>query len=158
MKNKGVVKAILEVYNNAILDLKESIKTISDEQLVIVLDAKALNEDCCSLQTILSHIVSAGHSYATSIHNHKGNSVERPTKRFHTSVDPYLVDLDGMFSFTEFVFDKIYDSELEENNQDNKIKTGWGQYYDIEQLMEHAIVHVLRHHRQINNIIKKKFL
>jgi hypothetical protein len=32
--------------------------------------------------------------------------------------------------------------------------TSWGQLYDIEQLMEHAIVHVLRHRRQIEQYKK----
>ncbi|MCL9804391.1 DinB family protein [Flavobacterium amniphilum] len=157
MKNKGAVTAILEIYKKAIEDLKDSIKDISEEQLLVVVDTETTDDNCRSLQTILSHIVSSGYSYATSVHNHKENSLEKPVKKFHTSVDAYVTDLDTMFAFNEFVFDKIYDDELEENDQDNKMKTGWQQYYDIEQLMEHAIVHILRHHRQINNIIKRNF-
>lgn len=30
-----------------------------------------------------------------------------------------------------------------------KIFTSWNQVYDIEQVTEHAIVHILRHRRQI---------
>jgi hypothetical protein len=33
--------------------------------------------------------------------------------------------------------------------------TGWGQHYDIEQMMEHAIVHVLRHRRQVEKFVEK---
>ena len=36
-----------------------------------------------------------------------------------------------------------------------KIKTRWGQLYDVDQLFEHAIVHVLRHRRQIERFIVK---
>lgn len=157
MVNKGAVTAILEIYKQVIEDLKNSIKEISDDQLLTIIDSKTTDDNCRSLQTILSHIVSSGYSYATSIHNHRGNSFEKQVKKFNDSIDSYLIDLDTMFAFNEFVFDKIYDNELEENNQENKMKTGWQQYYDIEQLMEHAIVHILRHHRQINNIIKKNF-
>jgi hypothetical protein len=156
MGSKGAVTAILGIYKQIIDNLKDSIHGISDEQLLVVIDSETTDENCRSLQTILTHVVSSGYSYATSIHNHKGNSLEKPAKKFHTSIDAYSIDLGAMFSFTEFVFDKIYDTELEENNQQNKIKTGWQQYYDIEQLMEHAIVHILRHHRQINNLVKKK--
>ena len=39
--------------------------------------------------------------------------------------------------------------ELEQPDNSLKIKSGWGQSYDIEQMTEHAIVHVLRHRRQI---------
>lgn len=34
------------------------------------------------------------------------------------------------------------------------INTGWGKIYDLEQLLEHAIVHILRHERQIKRFIK----
>jgi uncharacterized damage-inducible protein DinB len=33
------------------------------------------------------------------------------------------------------------------------IRSGWGVTYDAEQLLEHAIVHVLRHRRQIEKFI-----
>jgi hypothetical protein len=33
------------------------------------------------------------------------------------------------------------------------INSGWGVTYDAEQLLEHAIVHVLRHRRQIEKFI-----
>ncbi len=157
MKNKEAVIAILEIYKKTIEDLKASIHQITDEQLIATVDLKTSNEDCRSVQNILTHTVSSGYSYATSIYNHKGNSLDKPSKKWNTSIDDYISDLDAMFEFNQFVFDKIYDSELVENDQQNKMKTGWQQYYDIEQLMEHAIVHILRHHRQINNIIKCNF-
>ena len=37
----------------------------------------------------------------------------------------------------------------------NKIITSWGQSYDFEQLFEHAIVHILRHRRQIERFLIK---
>src|SRR5690606_39753758 len=55
-------------------------------------------------------------------------------------------------AFTENVFKHIKDPELEEFDDSLKMKTSWGQRYDIEQLMEHAIVHVLRHKRQLERI------
>ncbi len=47
------------------------------------------------------------------------------------------------------MFKNIHDMDLEQFDSDKKIKTYWGQVYDIEQLTEHAIVHVMRHRRQI---------
>jgi uncharacterized damage-inducible protein DinB len=32
----------------------------------------------------------------------------------------------------------------------------WGVKYDLEQLLEHAIVHVLRHRRQIEKLLQQK--
>lgn len=61
-------------------------------------------------------------------------------------------DLDRIFQLTEKVFEKIRKEALEQSEGSLKILTGWGQRYDIEQLMEHAIVHVLRNQRLIPKI------
>ena len=42
---------------------------------------------------------------------------------------------------------------LEESDNIKKLTTRWGQMYNIEQLLEHAIVHVLRHRRQIERFL-----
>jgi len=34
-----------------------------------------------------------------------------------------------------------------------QIRSRWGAVYDLEQLLEHAIVHVLRHRRQIERFL-----
>ena len=36
---------------------------------------------------------------------------------------------------------------------DTKMQVRWGPTYDFEQLFEHAIVHVLRHRRQIDRFL-----
>jgi hypothetical protein len=38
------------------------------------------------------------------------------------------------------------------------IRSSWGVVYDLEQLLEHAIVHVLRHRRQIEKFISQGML
>ena len=51
-----------------------------------------------------------------------------------------------MFAFTVDTFAGMDD---EMAAQSEKIHSPWGVVYDVEQLMEHAIVHILRHRRQI---------
>lgn len=149
---KGAIGALLDVYEQAISDLKKAIEIIPDSVLPIVVDPATTDESCKSIQAILTHVVHAGYGYATSIHNLKGNTSERPNKRVHLSISAYQKDLDDVFAFTETVFKDLKDHELEEANNALKIKTSWGQLYDIEQLTEHAIVHILRHQRQIEKI------
>jgi len=36
-----------------------------------------------------------------------------------------------------------------------KIDAPWGAHYDMEQLLEHAIVHILRHRRQIERFLSE---
>ncbi|BFM44124.1 hypothetical protein CFS9_27650 [Flavobacterium sp. CFS9] len=152
MNRPGAVGALLDIYEQAITDLQNVIQTIPDNVLTDIIDEKTTNEDCKSIQAILSHVVSAGYSYAISIHNGKGHVMERPNRIFHVTIAEYLNDLTNVFLFTENVFREIKDDELEQYDDSLKIKTGWGQLYDIEQLTEHAIVHILRHKRQIEKI------
>lgn len=72
-----------------------------------------------------------------------------PKRSLHLSVEEYQKDLNAIFSFTEAAFKNISDIELEHFDNDKKIITSWGESYSIEQITEHAIVHVLRHRRQI---------
>ncbi|WP_374175373.1 DinB family protein [Flavobacterium tructae] len=156
MNRPGAVGALLDIYEQAILDLTNTIKSIPDNILANIIDEKTTNEDCKSIQAILSHVVSSGYSYAISIHNLKGHNMQRPGKIFHLTIAEYLKDLTNVFIFTESIFREIKDDELEQFDDSLKIKTGWGQLYDIEQLTEHAIVHILRHKRQIEKIKSSK--
>jgi len=149
---QGAVGALLDIYEASINDLINSIAGIQDSSFTIISDKQTTDENCKSVQTILSHVVHAGYGYAISIHNLKGNDMVRPAKIFHLTIREYINDLKNVFLFTENIFIGIKDNELEQYNNSLKIKTTWGQQYDIEQLTEHAIVHILRHKRQIEKI------
>lgn len=152
MNRKGTVGALLDIYEQVISDLKNVIKSIPDSALTKIIDEKTTNEDCKSIQTILTHVVFSGFIYAINIQKLKEPNVKRPDKIYHLTIEEYLKDLDNVLVYTESVFTKINDDELEQFNDSLKIKTGWGQLYDIEQITEHAIVHILRHKRQIEKI------
>ncbi|WP_290845654.1 DinB family protein [Flavobacterium sp.] len=148
---KGAVTALLEIYADKVDDLKRTISEVSDEKLVHVFDPETRNPDCLSIQTILSHVVYAGFGYATTLLNRNGQLQNRPPKQLFAHVNMYMSALDDMVNFTREVFAEISDEELETCEESAKMLTGWQQRYDIEQLMEHAIVHILRHDRQIKN-------
>jgi uncharacterized damage-inducible protein DinB len=151
---KGAVGALLDEYERAIADLKNVIENIPDDALTIIIDKDTSDENCHSFQTILAHVVHSGFGYATSIHNLKGYDMQRPAKTRRATVKEYIDDLDNVFSFTENVLMELTDEELEQLDNALKIMTNWGQVYDPEQLMEHAIVHILRHRRQIEKFKK----
>jgi chromosomal replication initiation ATPase DnaA len=58
-----------------------------------------------------------------------------------------------MFEYNAQLFQDYPNLKLEEYETALKIQVRWGQLYDIEQLMEHAIVHILRHRRQIERFL-----
>ncbi|MBK8484467.1 MAG: DinB family protein [Saprospiraceae bacterium] len=148
----GAKGALLDVYEKAIEELITIVSNIPNSALTVQLDMKTTDVNCKTIQSILSHVISSGYGYAISIQNLKFKNLDRPEKSFHENVSEYIEDLTKVFNFTETVFNEIHDQELEQSDNALKIKTSWGQLYDIEQITEHAIVHILRHKRQIENI------
>jgi uncharacterized damage-inducible protein DinB len=149
---QGAIGALLDEYERSVFELKRTIAEISDQSLIRIIDLHATDANCRSIQTVLSHVVSSGYGYATSIHNLKGHGRPRPVKTLRSTVKEYLDDLHAMLEFTETVLSEFDDRDLEQLDDALKIKTGWDQLYDIEQLMEHAIVHILRHRRQLDKM------
>jgi uncharacterized damage-inducible protein DinB len=145
----GAKGALLDEYERAIADLKNTIEHIPDALLKTIVDKHTSDENCKSVQSVLIHVVHSGYGYATHIINLRGYNKERPAKAFHKTIQAYLNDLQSMFIFTEAMLSQFDEHDVEQLNESLKIKSGWGQTYDIEQMMEHAIVHVLRHRRQL---------
>jgi len=58
-----------------------------------------------------------------------------------------------MFQYNEDLFTDHPNIKLVEKNPDKKVLVRWGQRYDVDQLMEHAIMHILRHRRQIERFL-----
>ena len=107
---QGAIGALLDEYERAISDLKIVITPIPDHALTIILDPLTTDENCRSVQTILSHVIHSGYGYAVSIHNLKGYGMQRPGKTFHLTVPEYLNDLSNVFLYTENVFREIRDN------------------------------------------------
>lgn len=146
---QGAAGALLDEYERAIHDLQYSLNDITDEELLTIADSKTNDPNCKSIQTILSHIVRSGYAYAGYVRHLQGNEIDVPGALFHSSVATYREDLNLVFTFTEETFKSVEDNQLEQSDNSKKITTSWGQSYDIEQITEHAIVHILRHRRQI---------
>jgi uncharacterized damage-inducible protein DinB len=146
---KGATGAILDEYEKVIAELVQIISDVSDEELITVADNETTDDHCKSIQNVLAHVVRSGYSYAMYIREIGKNDTDRPEFVYRTTVKSYETDLNNMFIETVNTFQNITDNQLEENDNSKKINTHWSQEYDIEQMMEHAIVHILRHRRQI---------
>ncbi|KAF2081989.1 DinB family protein [Flavobacterium sharifuzzamanii] len=139
---QGAIGAVLDEYERAILDLSKTISSFSDTALTATIND-------VSIQSILSHVVRSGYAYALYIQKLLGEQNNIPDLVYRKTVSEYQNDLTAFFIFTENVLKNFSDNQLEECDDEKKITTSWGQVYDIEQMMEHAIVHILRHRRQI---------
>jgi hypothetical protein len=58
-----------------------------------------------------------------------------------------------MFEFNVQLFNDYPNVKLEELDNAKKVVFASGQVFDNEQLFEHAIVHILRHRRQIERFL-----
>ncbi len=149
----GTTKALLDEYKKAIDELIAVIKPLGNQEMLIIRDDKTTNENCRSVQTILTHVVYAGYGYTNFIETHLGSKKERRPKKLFENANDYIEELNGMFDDCRHLFLENPGIELEEYDPSKKIQTHWGQVYDIDQLMEHAIVHVLKHRRQIQRFL-----
>lgn len=154
-RNNGAVGALLDEYEKAIDELILTINDLSQDELLLIIDHDTDDEDCRSIQTILTHIVQSGYTYVIEIRKWLGEEIDYRNKKKLNSAQKYTFALVKMFNYTEVLFDKYPDLRVTELELDRKIKVRWGQIFDIEQLMEHAVVHVLRHRRQIEMLKTK---
>ncbi|MDQ6905012.1 MAG: DinB family protein [Bacteroidota bacterium] len=154
-KEQNAVAALLAEYKKAIKELQDVIENLEPTKFTKTADPLTDNPDCKSIQTVLPHVVSSGYSYCVYILNLKDPEIKRPAKILRASVAEYKKDLDDVLQFTHETLGDIKDYELEEFDSEKKMKTSWGQVYDIEQIMEHAIVHILRHRRQVEKFRKQ---
>jgi hypothetical protein len=53
--------ALTDEYARAIADLKATIRSLGDDAIAKVVDQETKDEDCRSIQTILTHIVRSGY-------------------------------------------------------------------------------------------------
>ncbi len=149
----GAKGALLDEYERALNDLKRVISSIQPQELQKIADAETTDPDCQSIQTVLTHVVRSAFGYAIYMRQKAGETIEfRASKPCNTSQE-YAEELDAAFKFTEQTFELYPDLELESFDAKQKMTVRWGQLYDVEQIMEHAIVHILRHRRQIERFL-----
>jgi uncharacterized damage-inducible protein DinB len=151
---KGAVGAMMDEYERAALELKQIVESISDSTYAKLRDESTKDENCRSIQTILSHVVSSGYGYADYLRNHFGILSTRPEKRL-LSRQEALSQLNAMLNYTIETLENRWEMP-EEEIEGTVIQPRWGGNYHMEQLLEHAIVHILRHRRQLDKFLSSE--
>ncbi len=154
-RDNGAIGALLDEYEKAILELQASIKHISPDELTTIVDKETEDMDCRSIQTILTHVVRAGYGYVIAIRKWKGEDIDFIARKKLATIAAYQEALQQMFQFNEQLFMDYPNLKIKEHDNTKKMLTSWGQSFDAEQIIEHAIVHILRHRRQIERFLIK---
>ena len=150
---EGAVGALMDEYERAVWELRRLAEQIAEADAVRVVDPTTEDEDCRSVQAVMSHVVNAGYGYADLLRRAFSIPSTRPPKALFSPPD-YLEQLDAVLAYTAETLEgrwRMTDEEITAT----VIKAGWGPTYDAEQLLEHAIVHVLRHRRQIEKFMHR---
>lgn len=144
---KGGIGALMDEYERAANEFKNLVGKISESDFVRIFDADTKDDDCRSVQTIVSHVTNSGYGYANYIRDWYSIPKNSPERRLLSQTE-FPAEFDKLLLYTsETLQDKCEYSDDE--IQKVKLIVRWGSQYDLEQLLEHAIVHILRHRRQI---------
>ncbi|MEO7211004.1 MAG: DinB family protein [Chitinophagaceae bacterium] len=149
------VGAMMDEYERAAAELLDVVKNINQDDFVKIMDTETTDQNCKSIQAIMNHVVKAGYGYANYIRKTFAETfIERKEDYELHTPQKACDELVKMLAYTEeSLAGKWY--TVFEDLEINSIKTTWGQEYDFEQMFEHAIVHILRHRRQVEKFLDK---
>lgn len=147
----GAIGALMDEYERAAADLVRLVERIPEADYVRVVDSETKDDDCRSVQTIMSHVVRSGYGYADYIREQFAIASSRPQPRL-LSRQESLEQLDAALRYTVETLEGRWEMSDEEITA-TVIQSRWGVVYNVEGLLEHAVVHILRHRRQIEKFI-----
>lgn len=148
---KGATGSLLDEYEKALSELKSVLQTVGETDYSRVVAGEA--DHCRSIQIIMNHVIRAGYGYSGYIRDALSMDC-LPIEDRQIPQTEIGAEIDKMFDYTAAIFEgerQISDEELETIY----FMTRWEVTYNIDQIFEHAIVHVLRHRRQIQKFLLK---
>jgi uncharacterized damage-inducible protein DinB len=148
---KGAVGALMDEYERAVLELKNVLRQVSFDEFVVIRDLQTADEDCRSIQTIVSHVVGSGYGYANGIRRKFAMPVAKPQKTVFEYPEAFE-SLDDLIEYTAQTLENHWEMSSSEMIA-TVIELNAEFTENFEQLLEHAIVHVLRHRRQIEKFL-----
>ena len=147
----GALGAMMDEYERAMGDLIQLVAPLRQLVYVQVRDAESPDPDSRTIQTVVNHVVRAGYGYIRYLRAALGVPFEKPDFTVETPLDA-VHELETLVQWTAASFEGKWLTPWEELAA-LKFEVRWGPTYDVEQLFEHAIVHLLRHRRQIERFL-----
>ena len=148
---KGAIGALTDEYAKALNELKDLLMLIPDAEFKKVYNEKT-GVDFQSVRNIVLHMINSGYVYANHIRKRFGDNYIVPKIEIKKT-EQGISELEKMFEYTVETFEDKWHLTYGEL-MNIIIKTSWTTY-DLEAIIEHAIVHILRHRLQIEKMILK---
>jgi uncharacterized damage-inducible protein DinB len=146
--------ALMEEYKRAAIDLIIVLEMLSRDEYDLTRDPHTNDPDCRSVATVCGHILRSGYIYASYLGS-KSDLEWQDYREVPPTPQRAILELNKMLDYTQEIVDKLSRKSAEEI-AGWSFETRWNTTYDTEQLLEHAIVHVLRHRRQIENFLAER--
>ena len=149
----GAMGALMDEYERALRDLSQILATLAQDPFERVRDQDTPDEDCRSIRTVVTHVVRSGYGYVGYMRSVLGLDFQPPPFSLATPAEG-IQHLSAMAACTAETFEgrwQLPDTVIEAA----KIQSRWGPVFNLEQMFEHAIVHVLRHRRQIERFLRE---
>ncbi|MEO8074115.1 MAG: DinB family protein [Acidobacteriota bacterium] len=152
---KGAVGALMDEYERAAIELKSIVENVSEEEYERIADAETKDADCHSIQTMMNHVIHAGYGYANGIRR-KTSMAHEPLGDERPQISQMEIgdEIDKVLAYTEETLDGLWEMSYAE--LDKFVIERKGDFSEnLEQLLEHAVLHILRHRRQVDKFLLK---
>lgn len=145
----GTLGTLMELYEDAVNDFVAELRRLASRGLDAEADFGGVR---VGVRKILIHIIESADQYAAyaegAIRKHSGRQQilepsDDPIWRIAAIIPRTAAALEGGWDLT--------DAEIE----NLMIDAAWGVRYSLDQLLEHAIVHILWHRRQCRRVIDR---
>lgn len=143
----GALAALVDEYHRAAEEFGGVVEALSEEEFAYELYPADPTRAFRSIRTILRHVVASGYLYADYLRRHLGTPPVAPERHLTTRADA-LSRMREMLRYSEDTLQGRWEMAGEEI-ESPQIVSDWKVVYSVEQLLEHAIVHLLRHRRQV---------
>jgi uncharacterized damage-inducible protein DinB len=143
--NKGPLAALMDEYERAMEEYIPLVANLDPSIYEVILNPDS--KDPVAVKGIAFHTLFAGYAYANAIRRKFGMEITSPEK-FYPDRSEFPAVMRAMFEYTEASLDGHW-SMTDDDLTATIIPISWSDHHDLEALLEHAIVHILRHRRQI---------
>jgi len=145
----------MDIYEEESAFLLDTIdKKVDDDVWSLEIDKETKDPDCKSIRSICTHIIDAGSYYIDLMKHAEDKSYKPIVAPIHLeNKKDFAIQLNKVLDDQRAFYEGRWDMS-DEDIEKIKINTSWGNVLDPESLLEHAVLHIMRHHRQILKFIR----
>lgn len=144
----GSLRAILDIYSQAIRNYEAILLALPEERYTA--RTTLSDEEFANVKAIAHHTAGAAHSYAYHIQCAL-DKLDGPFPKREFNVETPALAMTAIWAGFEAMVEVLRRIKDWDDGKQAELRfvSRWKQPYDVEQMLEHAIVHILRHRRQV---------